>query len=291
MAVTISRPTIVDDSGSGTDGTIADAAWVDDFCDRIDDALADLLPLAGGALTGPVSMTHDLTVTTGWAIKLNTSNGSDAGGLTVTGGGAVDTARGAGIQYFGNEHASFPGSILIYAGDQVGGVVEVYTGAFALNTRFQRSGGVSIGTTTDPGDNNLLVAGTIESGGALTIGASGGNVVWGTYTPTLTGVTNVDSTTAAVCNYMRVGNQVIVSGTLGVDPTATTSTAVGISLPIASNFGATTDAAGVAAGGQLVNEPGLISADAANNRATLGFNANASASTYTYNFTFQYTVI
>lgn len=33
------RPVIVDDSGTGTDGTIADAAWVDDLCDRIDDAI------------------------------------------------------------------------------------------------------------------------------------------------------------------------------------------------------------------------------------------------------------
>lgn len=33
------RPTIVDDSGDGESGTIGDAAWVDDFCDRIDEAI------------------------------------------------------------------------------------------------------------------------------------------------------------------------------------------------------------------------------------------------------------
>ena len=32
----ISRPTIVDDDLTGTTGTVADAAWVADFCDRID---------------------------------------------------------------------------------------------------------------------------------------------------------------------------------------------------------------------------------------------------------------
>lgn len=103
----------------------------------------------------------------------------------------------------------------------------------------------------------------------------------GTYTPTLTNTTNIDS--SAVIGpfpYMRVGNFVSVSGSVTIDPTAAapTATALGISLPIASNFAAASDGSGVGSA-QATNTTGSITADVANDRMTLSFQATGTAST------------
>jgi len=102
----------------------------------------------------------------------------------------------------------------------------------------------------------------------------GGNTVMsldhGTYTPTLTGVANVAASTAYECQYLRVGNTVTVSGKLDVDPTLTvTETKLGISLPIASNFGAAEDCAGVAFASGIAGQGAAIRADATNDRAEM----------------------
>lgn len=88
----ISRPTINDDDGSGTVGTIGDAAWVDDFCSRIDSAIdgANATTRAvnkGG--TGVATLT-DKGVLYG--------NGTAAIGATAVGAaGQVLTSNGAGV--------------------------------------------------------------------------------------------------------------------------------------------------------------------------------------------------
>ncbi len=113
----------------------------------------------------------------------------------------------------------------------------------------------------------------------------------GTYTPTLTSVSNVDATVAYDAFYIRVGNFVYVTGAMDVDPTAAagTSTTVGISLPVASNIGAGTDCLGLVVGA-TVAETGRIDGDAANNRASAIFPAQ-SASDHGLRFHFSYRVI
>lgn len=113
--------------------------------------------------------------------------------------------------------------------------------------------------------------------------------VSGTYTPTLTNVANLDASTAYQCQYSRVGAVVTVSGKVDVDPTTTlTLTQLGISLPIASNLGATEDCAGTAA--SVASEVGAILGDAANNRAELNFTCVGTANNAMY-FTFTYEII
>lgn len=94
----------------------------------------------------------------------------------------------------------------------------------------------------------------------------------GIYTPTLTGVANVDATTASEAQWTKVNGNVIVSGQLSVDPTAAaTLTQVGLSLPLTpATFTAGGQCAGVCAATSFV-EAGRISADTANGRAELGF--------------------
>ena len=68
----------------------------------------------------------------------------------------------------------------------------------------------------------------------------------GTYTPTLTNITNVAVSVASVAQYMRVGDVVTVSGRLQVDPTAGGMFDLSITLPIASAITDATQIAGTA---------------------------------------------
>jgi hypothetical protein len=116
-----------------------------------------------------------------------------------------------------------------------------------------------------------------------------GRVIGDTYTPTLTGVSNVDSLSAAkVCQYIRVGKVVTVSGRFGVDTTAAASanTRVDISLPIASDLASTNQLAGTAA--SFVGEFAAIEADITNNRAAVEWLSN---STVSHDFTFTYVIL
>lgn len=68
----------------------------------------------------------------------------------------------------------------------------------------------------------------------------------GTYTPTLTNVTNIDSSSVASFQYMRVGDVVTVSGLVQFDPTAAALCELDMTLPIASNFANQRECAGTA---------------------------------------------
>lgn len=116
-------------------------------------------------------------------------------------------------------------------------------------------------------------------------------IISGTYTPTLTNVLNVSSSTAYLCQYMRVGSVVTVSGKYDITPTAAASTTrLGISLPIASNFAAGQDLGGVAASVAIASEVGGIIADTTNDRAQVNFITTTTTANSMY-FTFTYRII
>ncbi len=111
----------------------------------------------------------------------------------------------------------------------------------------------------------------------------------GTYTPTYTVVTNLDSVVSdGLVHYIRVGNEVSVTGKCTVDPTASGTIVFGVSLPIASNLAAVSDARGLCIGAQSFT--GNASADATNDRAefTIGNNITTSFGVW---FHFAYRVL
>lgn len=113
-----------------------------------------------------------------------------------------------------------------------------------------------------------------------------------TYTPTLTNVANITASTAYQCQYLRVGTTVTVGGKVDIDPTAgATLTQLGISLPIASNFGANEDCGGAAAAPVVAGYSAAILGDAANNRAELQFTTGADVANRSWWFTFTYEII
>lgn len=120
--------------------------------------------------------------------------------------------------------------------------------------------------------------------------ANDGNVYSGTYTPTTTDVTNLDSSSAATAQYMRVGDVVTVSGQVTVDPTATGLVQLGISLPVASNFSANEQLGGVGQSSAVNGQSAAIRADTTNDRAQLAWITTDTASR-TMAFTFTYLVV
>ncbi len=151
----------------------------------------------------------------------------------------------------------------------------------------------SNGTTLTKALRMTQTGGVEISRTAVTTPAStDGNVFSGTYTPTLTNTTNIAASTPYVCQYMRVGNVVTVSGRLNIDPTAaTTASELGISLPIASDITASTECAGTGAIQTSTTEvsSGGILGDTTNNRAQFRFVAGGTAAR-DYGFTFTYLV-
>jgi hypothetical protein len=111
----------------------------------------------------------------------------------------------------------------------------------------------------------------------------------GTYTPTLTAVTNVAASVATLNQYLRVGSTVTVSGTFQMDPTATGAVELGISLPIASDFSIQSNLGGTAASlAGAATQILPIVADATNDRATvLGLATDAANRLFAYHFTYQ----
>jgi hypothetical protein len=111
----------------------------------------------------------------------------------------------------------------------------------------------------------------------------------GTYTPTVTAVANLSDQAPYTNQYLRVGNTVTVSGFVYVDPTVvTTTTQVGISLPVASNFANIEDLAGTAV--SVGGEKAALYADAANNRAMLEW-VTSTIAAFAFAYTFTYRII
>lgn len=116
------------------------------------------------------------------------------------------------------------------------------------------------------------------------------NVDWNSYTPTVTGVANIDSVSVNGAQFMRVGGVVTVSGSLSANPTAAagTITRIGISLPVASNIASAWYVAG--AGGatsNTIDEKCVILGDTTNDRAEMRFfSQNSSAHDVAFHFTY-----
>lgn len=157
------------------------------------------------------------------------------------------------------------------------------------DTGFYRVGANQIAAAT----NGVTRFTLTDTAATFTGNVSGADLLSGTYTPTLTNVTNVTSSIAYQCQYMRVGNVVTVSGAIDIDANATNvETEVGISLPIASNFVGAQNLSGSGGfdGTTTWGEMALLRADLASDRARLMCRPTSS-SPRTCNFHFTYRIM
>lgn len=211
--------------------------------------------------------------------------GSNANGSAMIINSGNSTGTGSSYQSF---YTSTAGS----SGSSANGLTE--------KMRITGAGNVGIGTTAPT--HALTVNGQIKVFSPQADATPDSLATWkdgvlsaatvilssGTYTPTLTNVTNVSASTAYVCQYMRVGSVVTVSGQVDLSPTAgALNTELGISLPIASALTLDRQVGGVGAS-ESNTEAAAIFADPTNDRAKIQYGPAATGSrTIHFSFTYQ----
>ena len=114
----------------------------------------------------------------------------------------------------------------------------------------------------------------------------------GTYTPTRSAEANMDgNVTMTEAQYMRVGNTVTVSGRFTADPTLpATATSFEMTLPVASNFGAVEDAAGIAFCGAIAGQGAEVSGSVANDTAVVSW-ISSDTTSQSWSYTFTYAIL
>lgn len=139
--------------------------------------------------------------------------------------------------------------------------------------------------------NQVSVSNGNGVSGNPTLSLAIGDISSGTYTPTLTNTTNIAASTSTLCQYLRVGNIVFVSGAVAIDPTAANAnTVLGISLPIASDFTAFQQCGGTAVSRNTIIDAGAITGDITNNRAQLEC-FTSSLANHQMAFSFMYQIV
>jgi hypothetical protein len=109
----------------------------------------------------------------------------------------------------------------------------------------------------------------------------------GTYTPTLSNISNANSLSGNAAQWLRVGNVVTVSGTFTVTPAVSTAIIIGVTLPIPSNISGNTlaGAAGLVQGTSV--GAGFVFGDSGADAAQVAVTGvSVAASTVSYTFSY-----
>lgn len=114
-------------------------------------------------------------------------------------------------------------------------------------------------------------------------------VASGTYTPTYTGVANVDSITPFEARWMQIGDIVSVQGRVQIDPTSsTTATSLRISLPVPSDILTTGYLGGMAVASNVDDHTARVESDTVNDAALLNYTSRISTpSAWVYDFSYR----
>lgn len=155
------------------------------------------------------------------------------------------------------------------------------------------SGALVFGTSPTIASPTLsgTVAGTYTLGGTPSIsGTYSGTIVAGGWTPTLTAVANIASTTAVECRYIKLGALVFCFGRFTADPTsaALTLTTVRMSLPVSSTIISDAYIAGTGCE-EINNDVVRVYGDTTNNEALFTWYPQNSSSQNVH-FSFGYVV-
>jgi hypothetical protein len=141
--------------------------------------------------------------------------------------------------------------------------------------------------------NNPTHSGNHTFSGALALAS--GAVIPGTYTPTSSAKTNIDSDTWAVSYYGRIGDFIVGGGFVTINPTAATTLTLGtITLPVTTTVAAINQLVGGmtrtnASGGSGLT--GTISGNAGAGTASFSFLNDADTASRDWNYWYMYRVI
>lgn len=219
----------------------------------------------------------------GTTAYLNLAAGTTSKALFNFGTGAAPTTPSAGDFWFDVADSSFKYRI----------------GSNSLKWLFSKDQVVSTGLLLKPGAGT--VADTIGVGGGiagqvLVSNGSSSFATWsdlpsyaeGTYTASITNVTNVGTSSITTCHYQRRGDMVEVFGEITIDPTATGDTKLRISLPVASGITNSYELSGQATTFDNVQSVRIYHELG---EAVFRLNASVDASSHVYSFRFIYKYI
>jgi hypothetical protein len=259
-------------------GTVAD---VRTFVSVYDQGSANAVTEARSAqFSGLISNTTAGTIgTLKLAIAKMDANTGTAGTVDNYYGFYHEAPGGSGTLTFTNQRYAF------YNNDA--GAASLFKGKFFLPSLGTTTTNKILGHVTSSGELVPITVGTgLDLTGNTLTSTSGSS---STYTPTVSGLSNIAGSTVTTTNYCRIGNVVIVSMPLDVSVTTANSTSViKFSLPVSSNLGAVAECTGNFT--TLGTEAsGAISADAANDVAQLTFKSTTT-STVSGTVTFMYIV-
>lgn len=273
-----------------------------------DQNIFQTIAVAGQSNVVADTTTDTLTLVAGSGITLTTNATSDSitiaatsgGGGTVTsvavsGGTTGLTTSGGPITTSGT--ITIAGTLGAANGGTGATTLTGYvkgngTSAFTASSTIPNTAITGLGTMSTQNANNVAITGgylQTSSTNVTSPASTDGNIFSGTYTPTLTNTTNIASSTAFRCQYMRVGNVVTVSGRVTIDPTASgTLTELSMTLPVNASLVDQEDLAGVFAGsGSGTGNCGNIRAETSTENALFQFIPDSGASrTYFFTFTF-----
>jgi hypothetical protein len=193
------------------------------------------------AIGSSVTMSEKMRLTSAGDLQMITGNIQLNTATNITWGGAYGTDIPT---ISGTSGSGSNGFLQFYPAGSTSGVKMALrrTGQLALPSY----------TTSTSFTGTATAALAVTSAGDVITVASAGTTASGTYTPTWTGLANVDSVTSFTSQYMRVGDTVTVSGWVTINATAdNTPTSLSFSLPINSDTSVVNrlNGTGVAQGG------------------------------------------
>jgi hypothetical protein len=219
--------------------------------------------------------------------------GSLADGTVVAGGLVITAGTGGSVPW-----SSITGTPTTLSGYGITSPLDLAEGGTGADLS-ATGAGVIVQATTGAALSSL---GGTTTGDVLTWNGSawvsappaGPTVASGVYTPTVTAISNVISSTPSQCQWMRVGNVVTVSGAVLIQGSLVSQTEFELTLPVASVL---TDPANVAGAGvtdphtspEIV--PVSIDGDTGAHGAIFDFNMAFPGVFYVITFTFTYLVL
>lgn len=265
-----------------------------------EDRVTDYITINPGDSTQDGGQGGNVNITAGYGTvgdsfggEVNINAGASSG--TASGGNATFSAGAGGGSGSGGDVQVLGGNAGNTSGTPNGGNVFLIAGASSLGAnghviiRDPLTGYSAIFETSSLSDDRTYTFPNASGTFALVSGG-GSTITSGTYTPTASSATNLDSTpTMTQAQYMRVGDTVTISGRFTANPTTTaTPTDFEITLPIASDLGSAEDAAGVAFSGAIAGMGAEVIGVAANNTAQIQWVASdVNSQTWSYTFTYQ----
>jgi hypothetical protein len=258
-----------------------------------DQNIFQTIAVAGQSNVVADTTTDTLTLVAGSGITLTTNATSDSITIAATsgGGGTVTSVAVSG----GTTGLTTSGGPITTSGTiTIAGTLAVANGGTGATSASSARTNLGLGTMSTQNANNVAITGGYLQTSRTNVTSpvsTDGNIFSGTYTPTLTDTTNIASSTAFQCQYIRVGNVVTVSGRVTIDPTSSsTLTELSMTLPVDATFTEGEELAGVFAGsGSGTGNCGNIRAETSTENALFQFIPDSGASR-TYFFTLTYLI-